>query len=549
MARLVLLRGGEAVPYELEHAETVLGRHPECTVQLDSNMVSRRHACVVRDGDRWIVEDLGSGNGTFVNGQRIQTRTPLTHNDRIKLGPVLLRFESGLPSDRDDARFELSITADPDDISAITSTVDSSSGYGMLDVRPEAKLKGIIEITRSLTGTLELRTLHARILDTLFGIFPHADRGCILLKNPESGEMIPSAQKHRRPDEDATVRLSRTVLDKVLRDKQGILSADAAHDRRFLNSESIANLTIRSMMCVPLLARDGEPLGLISLDTQNPTRQFSSEDLDLLLAVAGQAALAYENARLLELHLEKVQQDRELAIARRVQEALLPAELPQVPGWQFFASYHAAEAVGGDYYDAMLLGGDRICLAFGDVAGKGVPGALIMSRLASCVQNVMAFVQDVGQAVAAINRHMCFNAAEGRFVTFVLAVVDLKSGDMTMVNAGHLPPLIRRADGRVESFGEATTGLPIGILDEYPYQVQRTSIMAGETVVVVTDGVDEAMDPDGRLYGRERVAEFVRSGSPLADELGESLFADVRRHAQGRAQNDDITIMTFGRNP
>ena len=181
MARLVLLRAGEAVPYELTHAETVLGRHPECTIQLESNMVSRRHACLLRDGSRWFVEDLGSGNGTFVNGQRVDGRTPLAHNDRVKLGPVLLRFESGDTPVRDDDRFDLSITSDPADESAITSTVDGSSGFGLLDVRPEAKLKGIIEISRSLAGALDLQVLLPRILDTLFSVFPHADRGCILL--------------------------------------------------------------------------------------------------------------------------------------------------------------------------------------------------------------------------------------------------------------------------------------------------------------------------------------------------------------------------------
>ena len=303
------------------------------------------------------------------------------------------------------------------------------------------------------------------------------------------------------------------------------------------------------MMCVPMLGLEGDVIGIINLDTQNPLQQFKPDDLDLLMAVAGEAALKFENARLLESHLAKVRQDNELEIARKVQRALLPEHLPQVPGYQFFASYESAQAVGGDYYDAFMLPDDKICLSFGDVAGKGVPGALIMSRISSCVQNTMAFVHDVKPAIAAINNHMCSNMVEGRFVTYVLVVIDLKTHQMSLANAGHMPPLIRKPDGRVEQFPDDAVGLPVGILEDFPYEVVTRTIEPGETVVIITDGVDEAMNPAGDLYTKERVIEFVKYASPNAAELGQALLADVRKHAGGRPQNDDITIMTFGRDP
>jgi serine phosphatase RsbU (regulator of sigma subunit) len=554
MATLVLLQGGEATPHKLTGDKTILGRLPDCGIQLQSNMVSRRHAHVIRDHGSYFVEDLGSGNGTFVNGKKIDQRTVLSHNDRIKLGPILLRFESDqtgfAASDLSaTAKFDLNITSGDDDSVTIMSEVENADGFGILDAQPEAKLRGVLEISRSLAGTVDLEVLLPKILDTLFNIFPHADRGCILLKDLESGRMIPAAQKHRRRDEDATVKLSQTILRKVLEDKTGILSADAANDTRFEASESISSLTIRSMMCVPLLSLEGEPTGLINIDTQNPLKQFKQEDLDLLVAVAGQAALSYENARLLVSHMEKQKQDNEMQIARNVQRALLPTELPKVEGYEFFASYDSAQAVGGDYYDAMMLGDDKVCLSFGDVAGKGVPGALIMSRMSSVVQSTMAFVHDVGTAISAINHHMCDNAVEGRFVTYVLVVIDLKAHTMSLVNAGHMSPLIRRVDGTVDEFHEETIGIPVGILEDYPFEVVERTLEPGETVVIYTDGVDEAMNPQGELYGKERVFEFVKNGAPKADELGKALLADVRKHADGRPQNDDITIMTFGRNP
>ncbi|HEX4069664.1 MAG TPA: FHA domain-containing protein, partial [Planctomycetaceae bacterium] len=345
MPTLVLLQEGGAIPYGLDGEITVLGRAPECQIQLDSNMVSRRHAQVIREGNVFYVEDLGSGNGTYLNGKRIAGRTPLRSDDRLKLGPILLRFETGAPSRKRQMPAEPALNVEiggDDTATTIVESSEVSGGYGGLEVRPEAKLRAVIEITRSLAGTVDLQAIVPLILDTLFGIFPQADRGCILLKDPESGQLVPVAQKHRRSDSDETVKLSRTILNKVLKDKTGILSADATSDSRFEAAASISSLTIRSMMCVPLLGLDGEPMGAINLDTQNVLSRFTKEDLDLLMAVAGQAALSYESARLLTSHMEKIKQDSEIAIAKNVQQALLPKELPHVAGYDLFASYDTA---------------------------------------------------------------------------------------------------------------------------------------------------------------------------------------------------------------
>ena len=550
MALLVLLQGGEAIPHDLGADDVLIGRHPECGVQLESNAVSRRHARVFVEGGGYAIEDLGSGNGTFVNGQKIEGPTQLKPQDRIKLGPVLMRFEEsgggGAAAEQDIGSTMVGVSLDDDD-ATIMASVDIGGGFGALGVKPEEKLKGVLEISRALAGSVDVEALLPKVLDTLFGIFNQADRGCILLKESESGELVPRAMKHRRESEDATVTLSRTIVSKVLENKSGLLSADASSDTQFSASESISNLSIRSMMCVPMLGIDGEVAGVINLDTQNPVNQFNNDDLELLQAVAGQAALSYESARLASAFMAKQKQDSELDIARGVQEALLPEELPKVDGYSFYASYDAAQAVGGDYYDAMVLSDGKICLAFGDVAGKGVPGALIMSRISSCVQNTMSFMPSIEEAVAAINNHMCANAVEGRFVTFVLVIIDPVAHHLTLVNAGHMSPMILKTDGLIEEFDEESVGLPIGVMEDYPFEVVERPIGAGEIIVIFTDGVDEAMNPAGDLYTLERMRNFLQAGSRQADELGRSLLADVRTFADGRDQNDDITIMTFGR--
>jgi phosphoserine phosphatase RsbU/P len=355
--------------------------------------------------------------------------------------------------------------------------------------------------------------------------------------------------QHRRMDEDSTVRLSRTIVDKVLSEKAGILSADAATDDAFGGAQSIADLKIRSMMCVPLVGLEGEALGVLNIDSQNPLGQFTRDDLDILMAVAGQAVLAYENARLAQAYAAKQKQDAELDIARNVQRDLLPTKMPGVEGYQFYASYDAARAVGGDMYDWFELPDGKICLSFGDVAGKGVPGALIMSRMSSCVQSTVRHVHDVVEAIRAINAHMCDGKIEGRFVTYVLCIVDTRNHQVVLSNAGHPSPIIRRADGSVEQFDQEIAGPAIGMIDDYPFEAETRRLEPGDMVVITTDGVEEAMNPEGDLYGSERLLELVKNGPAEAEALGKLLLADVRRHARGHPQSDDITIMTFGRNP
>jgi len=558
MAQLVFLHEGKAIPYMVSNGDTVVGRHPDCDIQLRSDTVSRHHAKISGDEAQYYVEDLGSGNGTFVNGQKIDGRTAISNQDRVKFGPLLLRFEceaaqqsSGVGQSPSSGIFDSSIqfSAEGDDDQAtIMGNIGASGGFGMLTVEPEQKLKAVIEITRALTGETDMDAMLPKILDTLFEVFPQADRACMLLKDQDKGgEMIPRAFKHRREDEDATVKLSRTILNKVLTDKTGVLSADATNDSQFEASESISNLAIRSMMCVPMLDKTGEPIGVLNIDTQNPLSQFRQEDLEILMTVAGQASLTYDNARLMKSWLEKQKQDGEMAIAMNVQRALLPESLPTEDGYSFFASYDTAQAVGGDYYDAFRLGDDLICLSFGDVAGKGVPGALIMSRIASCVQNVMPFIHDPEQAIVKINDHMCANMVEGRFVTYLLIVLDIRNHKMRMVNAGHMSPIIRKPDGSIEEFDDEMTGLPVGVMEGYPYDVIERDVNPGEMFVLFTDGVDEAMNPDGELYTLERMREFVKNGPDKAEDMGRQLLSDVRRHANGRPQNDDITIMTFSR--
>lgn len=236
-----------------------------------------------------------------------------------------------------------------------------------------------------------------------------------------------------------------------------------------------------------------------------------------------------------------------MQIAQNVQVALLPESLPEIEGYSFFASYESAQAVGGDYYDCFKLPDNRVVVSFGDVAGKGVPASLVMSRIASVVQCTLKHETDVQQAMLTINDLMSSHSIDGRFVTYVLCVIDLNSHEITFANGGHMCPIVRKADGSLIEIGEEEIGIPVGIMEGYPYEIVKYTLNPGETVVIYTDGVSEAMNSKEELYGMERLNEIVSHNSSDPEELGIVIREDVRKHAGGFPQNDDITLMTFGR--
>lgn len=548
MATLVFVKNGKKTRYPLDQERVVLGRHPDCDIQFRESLLSRHHLEIIRIGDEFVANDLESSNGSFLNNEPMSRGHTLRNDDTLSLArAVQVRFESDDPAHQRDRDRQFPLEISEDDSSMIMSSLESSSGFGPLESQPQVKLRAVVEISRSLVGSVDLEKLLPRLLDSLFRIFVDADRGCILLKDLETGEMRPAAQKLRRPGDDQTVKLSRTVVRRVLEDRTGILSYDARNDEIFKDAKSIDGLSIRSMMCVPLLGRNGEPIGLINIDTTQHDKHFRSDDLDLLLAIAGQAALSIENMWLMKVYAQKQKQDEEVRIAAQVQRALLPDVLPQPPGYEFFAAYEAAQTIGGDYYDALELPDQRICVAIGDVAGKGVPAALVVARLASCVQTSVQLTGDPSRAMAAVNRHMCDTTVEGRFGSLILMIVDPQQHEFQFANAGHLSPLVRHADGTVDDFDESESGLLVGIDPDETYRTRRSPFAPGDIVLLRTDGVDDAMNADGVPYGRRRVREFVSqcSGSPA--HVGEALLAAVRQYVAGSDQYDDITLMSFGR--
>lgn len=261
---------GDSEQLQLPGERNVMGRHPDCDLVLESASVSRQHAQIVRENGQFFVEDLHSRNGTFVNGQQIAGRKLLQDGDRLKICDLSFTFYIDQPSDRlrvtETAALALLDDEPAPPTSSIMSKLDVSASHSgvRLTVNPEAKLRAMIEISQNLGKAVSLDEVLAKLLDSLFKIFLQADRGFVILRTGPEGVLVPKAIKHRRSDNEDQIRVSRTVVNQVMKTQEAVLSADAASDSRFDTSQSIADLRIRSMMCAagqqrrPIAGRDSD---------------------------------------------------------------------------------------------------------------------------------------------------------------------------------------------------------------------------------------------------------------------------------------------------
>ena len=554
---LVLLTGSKAGErYRIVKDRTVIGRHPGCDIVVDSGAVSRQHAAIVyADGKHW-VEDLGSRNGTLVNGHRVAERQQLETADEISVCDQRFSFTSGetTPSEwvalggETDAS-QTVFQSDEDEEALIVSQVDiprPSADEG-LSQHAEAKLRAVLGLNRALGSSLSLEEVLPRLLDGLFQIFADIERGFVLLNDVKTNRLVLRAKKLRTEEEGGGLRLSLSLVNKVAASRRAVLSADATSDSRFRLNESIVDCNIRSVMCVPFIGSAGTVLGVLQVDSRDIRNGFSQEDLEVLAGIAGQAAKAVEQAT---AHDEKIAQEqfkRDLELAHRVQQGLLPSVPPEVTGYQIFDFYEPAHQVGGDYFSYVPLADGRVAVVLADVSGKGVSAALVMAALSADVRYTLAIEPDVAKAVTRLNASFMRSGWDDRFATFVVAVLDPASHVVCLVSAGHLPTYLRLADGTVQAVGLEETGLPLGVDPTYVYEAAEVVLPPGGTLVLYTDGISEAMDHQQVPYGFERMEKVLAEPAETPEAIGRRLLGDVERYAAGQVRSDDMCLVCAGR--
>ena len=347
-----------------------------------------------------------------------------------------------------------------------------------------------------------------------------------------------------------------SILQRVLHNGQAVLSKDLPAE--FPNSDSLSDSQIRSLMCVPILNQKQQPIGIMQIDTKDGRGRFDQEDLDLLVSVANQISVAVQNAQLHRDVLKQKELERELQFARQVMQALLPERPASVPGYEFWDCYEPARHVGGDYYgfgfiplhethDTNSGPVRRWAIAVGDVVGKGLPAALLTAKLSAEIRLFLQGQTDPARVVTRLNHQVCENGVLDMYTTFLLAMLDITSHRLQLVNARHPCPLIRRHDGRIEVFAKEQSGLPLAIQGDWQYETVETTLEPGDVVILYTDGVTDAFNLQNERFGDARLHSMLIKAPAGPAAAGEMLVQQVRTHAAGRSQFDDITMIAFGR--
>ncbi len=406
------------------------------------------------------------------------------------------------------------------------------------------RLALLYRLSQTFNSSLDLDEVLNRVMDEVIAA-TRAERGFVMLREADERLAFRVARgMDRQTIDEPQFQVSRSVVERVALEGQPILTSDAQTDDRFSMRQSVMNLRLRSILCVPLQIKD-QVSGVVYVDNRLQTGIFTQADLDLLTAIASSAAVAIENARLYQVAVEKGRLERELQMAREVQASLLRHETPQITGWEFVARWRPAREVAGDYYDFIAGDKGQIGLVIADVTDKGMPAALFMALTRSIVRASVASASSPAEGIARANPLICADSTRGMFVTLFYASLNPTARELTYVNAGHNPPLLCRA-GQDQPTGLALTGLPLGIKADAPYEQRTLYLIPGDFIILYTDGVTDAMNPAGQDFGMQRLQRVLRDHcrSSAADILA-ALEAAIDGFTGPTPPFDDMAIVVI----
>jgi serine phosphatase RsbU (regulator of sigma subunit) len=551
MPSLVFLAGPIAGRrYKLADGEYVIGRRSDCQIFVPDMRVSRQHARLWKTGEAWEIEDLGSNNGTFVNGIKVQTATQIRHDDEILIANNRIRVETreSSPDGKVQPEGGNAVTiVNVDSTSMIRSREDSSSGRlpivssGILSVADqravrllERKLDALTQILHATAASDTSDALVNKLVDALLDLFPQAEDVGVLVEDERTGELKVQCQRHRKQAFGGDLRVPGTIIQHVLSDRRGVLLSETADE----NDEGVG-----TRMGAPLIFQ-GVHYGVVYVESKHAG--FRQEDVDLLQTVATQTGLAMHATRVAAQLARREKLERDLRVARQIQRSLLPANVPQVVGLEFAVHYEPAYQIGGDFYDFIWHDPSHLGLAVGDVAGKAISAALYMARLTSELRSRAAIARTPARLLRRVNQEMAQLGDDGMFATLVYCIYDLENRSLVFTNAGHCVPLLRRGDRVFPLQAERAHTPPLGVTQELEAGEARVQLHSGDMLIMVSDGILEARDARGNEYGLSRLSRRIRTARGKVDDVVKAILADIDSHCgeQGE-QGDDMTLVAM----
>ncbi len=532
MPHLRLASGnGPSELFALRGDRVVLGRAHDCDLILPDVLLSRRHAEIARTEQGWVLRDLGSLNGTRLNGLRVLGQPALRDGDVIAVSDWSLVFrEASVPSDPALATAGGRLR----DVTDLATRSDLEAGA----LARQSRILGVLtRAAASVVATPSVEVLLETLLGHLLEAVP-AHRGLVALFE---GEPLSPALAAARAIEGAPPGVvDPAVAERVLRTQEAFIAPRVAAE----------DGSVRSVLCAPLWFSGAPPqperiAGCVALEGPSDPTPFREEHLRVVTAVANLAASRLESLRLREENADKRRLDEDLRGAARIQESLLPEETPALPGWELAGSSRLCSAVGADYYDFSPDAGGLL-LALGDVAGKGLAAALLMAALRAAVRALWREPEPLARIVARINDSLLQTVPANRFATLFLARVDTATGEVRWVNAGHAGPLVIRSDGAPETL--EATGTILGAFADVAWGEGRTRLGPGDVLVLLSDGVMEAARAAASDLGPERLAAAVHAtGGGSASALLAALQSSAEKSLGGARRADDHTFVVLRR--
>ncbi|MFB3903932.1 MAG: SpoIIE family protein phosphatase [Acidobacteriota bacterium] len=541
---LIRTRDGGTRTFRLEAPVVTLGRSRDAHLSYPEDAaLSRHHLAFEQSGDGgWVVRDLGSKNGTLHNSRLVTGPRRLQPGDRVMAGHLIIDFCTTRKPVAETLVFVDESSSNAIGGKTLVSTLDDAladragipSGAATSEPVASRHIQTLIRAGRELAGHQPLSELFQTIVHLATDAVG-ATRG--LLVTLDNDQLVVRAAKGE------AFCISTAVRDRVLREKTSLLVQDTALDEAFCARESILQQKVRSFMAVPLQT-DERVIGLIYVDAPNRLPDFTRDDLSLLTVLANVAAVRIERERLVEIEQTERMLVRELEQAAEIQRALLPSAPPATPGLDV-AGYNApSRTVGGDYYDFISYSNGATGLVVADVAGKGMPAALLVSCLQARVRLLEEEPGPLAGMAARLNRSMVACCPGNRFVTFFICRFGPESGELVYCNAGHNAPFLIHASG--EESDRLQTGGPIlGILPAAEYRQGECRLAHGDLLVLYSDGVTEAVRPGtDEEFGEDRLEKLVRGHrqESAATILG-TIVQTLESWSAGAPPADDLTLL------
>lgn len=518
-----------------------MGRAPDNNLVLRDTRISRNHAQISRVDGHYVLEDLGSRHGVWVNGERIEKSRRLEGSERI---------EFGVPDG-----YQIHFTRTGDEMRRLMAR-PVTGDTGRAGATNLEKLRAVLEVARSLQSSFSTDDVLNTVVDAALSV-TGAERGFLLLLDEERTLQVRSARAagggELPPD---ALRVPRRLIQQALESRRDLfsMSFDPSGADDHFPGNTITDLELRSVVCIPLvrvsLSNSGgatqmlsaatASVGLLYMDSRVTSVDLAGGNRELLQTLAIEASTVLENARLIEEQRVKQRIEEELDVARRIQQSLMPRHLPQDGWFVVFGSSQSSHHVGGDYFDVSALGPDTWSLVVADVAGKGVSSALLASFLQGAFLSATS-ATNIAEVLDRINVFLSDRSEHGKYATMFYSKLD-SSGCLTYANAGHCPPLLVRFSGEMETL--EATAMPVGLVPGTLFNIEQRQLQPGDRIVLYTDGVTEAQNDAGEFYGRRRLREAVKCAGPApCHELHAAIQQSILDFTSGAEQADDLTLV------